>query len=172
MMVEVPAQQALLLPRRVAVVLGSFLVFTAVVMMLSNSTGPNTAPATSLLGGKGGIGPAWTYDSKVPKPLGTKNMGSYTDAVYTRSQQEELGVNEWGKPVSKNEARAQEPSKTTTELGFLSWVKGLLGGGKKSSSGGSGDNCQHCYSQNKKCCGVKSKFQCYTGSSSQCKHLN
>ena len=32
------------------------------------------------------IGPAWTYDASVPKPLGVKDMGDYTVAVYTKDQ--------------------------------------------------------------------------------------
>ena len=32
------------------------------------------------------IGPAWTYDAAIPKPLGTKDMGSYSTAVYTPQQ--------------------------------------------------------------------------------------
>jgi hypothetical protein len=32
------------------------------------------------------IGPAWTYNSSLPKPAGTQNMGTWTKAVYTPEQ--------------------------------------------------------------------------------------
>jgi|LauGreDrversion4_2_1035121.scaffolds.fasta_scaffold4897815_1 hypothetical protein len=32
------------------------------------------------------IGPAWTYNSSLPKPAGTQNMGTWTKAVYTEEQ--------------------------------------------------------------------------------------
>merc|ERR1719263_794638 len=32
------------------------------------------------------IGPAWTYNDAVPKPIGTKDMGSWTAMQYTKDQ--------------------------------------------------------------------------------------
>ena len=52
-------------------------------------------------GAVGAIGPAWTYDPTVEKPKGTKDMGGWKEAVYTKEQQERLGVDEHGKPVDK-----------------------------------------------------------------------
>eukprot|EP00439_Symbiodinium_sp_Y106_P084789 s569_g26.t1 len=43
------------------------------------------------------IGPAWTR-GEMEKPAGTKDMGSWTAAVYTPEQQARLGVDESGKP--------------------------------------------------------------------------
>ena len=54
-----------------------------------------------MLGGSGGIGPAWTYDPTMEKPKGEKNMGSYTAAVYTKEQQKRLGVDENGVKIDK-----------------------------------------------------------------------
>jgi len=45
--------------------------------------------------GGGGIGPAWTR-GEIEKPAGTRNMGSWTSAVYTPEQQARLGVDEQG----------------------------------------------------------------------------
>ena len=42
------------------------------------------------LGGKGAIGPCWTYGA-CEEPAGTQNMGSYTIRVYTPEQQKRLG---------------------------------------------------------------------------------
>jgi len=47
------------------------------------------------------IGPKWTYNSAVEKPAGEKVIGSYTISVYTKEQQERLGVNELGEKVEK-----------------------------------------------------------------------
>ena len=38
------------------------------------------------------IGPQWTYNSAVPKPLGTKDMGGYTAMVYTPEQLNEAAL--------------------------------------------------------------------------------
>ena len=32
------------------------------------------------------IGPAWTFDPSIPKPLGSKDMGTYQVAIYTPEQ--------------------------------------------------------------------------------------
>ena len=48
-----------------------------------------------LVGGRGGIGPAWTR-GEIERPAGEKNMGSWTAAVYTQEQQDRLGVDEFG----------------------------------------------------------------------------
>ena len=54
-------------------------------------SGAEAAQAPRKLGGKGAIGPRWTWDPSFPKPNGTKNMGSYSISVYTPEQQKELG---------------------------------------------------------------------------------
>ena len=70
---------------------------------------PNTVGCEEFTKDKVGlIGPAWTYDPSVEKPAGEKNMGTYTIAVYTKEQQERLGVNELGEKV--------EPSKKNCPL--------------------------------------------------------
>lgn len=51
------------------------------------------------LGHHGGIGPAWTRGDK-EKPLGDKDMGGWKMAVYTPEQQQRLGVDEHGTPVT------------------------------------------------------------------------
>ena len=84
---------------------------------------------------------------------GSSSSNPAPASVYTPEQQKQLGA-----------------ASTTTRLGFVGWLKGLLGGKKKGASGGK-EGCQRCYSKNKKCCGVKSNYQCYTTSSSECKHL-
>lgn len=35
-----------------------------------------------MIGGKGGLGPAWTR-GEIEKPLGEENMGTWTEARYT-----------------------------------------------------------------------------------------
>ena len=47
--------------------------------------------------------PAWCQSDEVEAPAGTKNMGSFTIAVYTAEQQARLGVNESGEPVAQPE---------------------------------------------------------------------
>jgi len=54
-----------------------------------------------LMGGSGGIGPAWTYDKSVERPAGEKNMGTWTKAVYTAEQQQRLGVDEEGNKATE-----------------------------------------------------------------------
>ncbi|CAE7565308.1 unnamed protein product [Symbiodinium pilosum] len=52
------------------------------------------------------IGPAWTR-GEMEKPAGTKNMGTWTAAVYTPEQQARLGVNEFGQtPAAPAKAAA------------------------------------------------------------------
>eukprot|EP01050_Picozoa_sp_SAG11_P033559 SAG11_NODE_11453_length_759_cov_3.169697_1_plen_115_part_00 len=51
-----------------------------------------------MLGGQGGLGPAWTR-GEIERPAGTKNMGGWTAAVYTTEQQRRLRVTERGDPV-------------------------------------------------------------------------
>jgi hypothetical protein len=43
----------------------------------------------------GALGPAWTR-GELERPVGTKDMGGWTAAVYTEEQQARLGVNEDG----------------------------------------------------------------------------
>ena len=51
-----------------------------------------------MLGGSGGIGPAWTR-GEIEKPAGEKDMGSWKALVYTEEQQARLG----GQPVAQVE---------------------------------------------------------------------
>merc|ERR1712227_572378 len=55
------------------------------------------------------VGPRWTWDSNMEKPAGEKNMGSFTQAVYTKEQQARLGVDMYGKTVEKPIANAVGP---------------------------------------------------------------
>jgi len=55
------------------------------------------------------IGPRWTWDSTMEKPAGEKNMGSFTQAVYTKEQQKRLGVDMNGKKAEKPIANAVGP---------------------------------------------------------------
>jgi hypothetical protein len=52
-------------------------------------------PVTTVLGGKGGLPPAWVL-AGLEAPAGTKDMGSWKAAVYTAEQQARLGVDETG----------------------------------------------------------------------------
>jgi hypothetical protein len=36
------------------------------------------------------IGPAWTFNSSLPKPAGIQNMGTWTKAVYTEEQKKAM----------------------------------------------------------------------------------
>ena len=56
----------------------------------------------SCIGAAAVIGPEWTYNNAVEKPAGEKVVGSYTISVYTKEQQERLGVNEKGEKVEKS----------------------------------------------------------------------
>lgn len=49
------------------------------------------------------IGPAWTR-GEIEKPQGTKDMGGWTSLVYTKEQQERLGLDEQGNAIAKEEA--------------------------------------------------------------------
>ena len=46
------------------------------------------------------IGQEWTYNYCIEKPLGEKDMGSYTIAVYTIEQQERLNIDEYGNKIT------------------------------------------------------------------------
>lgn len=46
------------------------------------------------------VGPSWTFDNSVEKPAGEKQIGSYVIGVYTKEQQERLGVDESGNPLA------------------------------------------------------------------------
>mmetsp|Transcript_98604 Transcript_98604/g.136830 ORF Transcript_98604/g.136830 Transcript_98604/m.136830 type:complete len:293 (+) Transcript_98604:88-966(+) len=45
------------------------------------------------------IGPAWTR-GEIERPAGSRNMGTWTAAVYTQEQQQRLGVDEYGQKVT------------------------------------------------------------------------
>jgi len=77
----------------------------------------------------GAIGPAWTYDSSVEKPAGTKDMGSWQKAVYTSEQQARLGVDEQGQKVSASVAFEDSAAAA------LSTDKPMLGGMHSGSIG-------------------------------------
>jgi hypothetical protein len=65
-------------------------------------TPPHVAGAAGqrrVVGGKGGLGPAWTR-GEIEPPTEEKNMGSWTARVYSAEQQQRLGINESGKPVA------------------------------------------------------------------------
>merc|ERR1712023_606564 len=61
------------------------------------------------------IGPQWTWDETMEKPQGEKDMGTYKQAVYTKEQQERLGVDQEGNKVNKNFAGAIGPQWTWDE---------------------------------------------------------
>ena len=46
------------------------------------------------------LGPEWTRNNAVEKPAGEKVVGSYTMRVYTKEQQNRLGVNELGQKIA------------------------------------------------------------------------
>ena len=58
------------------------------------------AKETSDMGLVGMIGPRWTWDETVEAPQGTKDMGTWTSAVYTPEQQARLGVDELGEALT------------------------------------------------------------------------
>uniref|UniRef100_A0A7S1J4I9 FAD-binding domain-containing protein n=1 Tax=Eutreptiella gymnastica TaxID=73025 RepID=A0A7S1J4I9_9EUGL len=64
--------------------------------------------ALSATSGPQAIGPAWTR-GEIEPPLGRRDMGSWTAAVYTIEQQERLGVDEYGnaQATSPQESGAQ-----------------------------------------------------------------
>jgi hypothetical protein len=59
------------------------------------------------------IGPRWTWDAKFEKPLENQNMGTWTATVYSKEQQQRLGVDEWGHPATRksDQETDSEPSK-------------------------------------------------------------
>lgn len=82
--------------------LGEFKILPRATMANPNARDAHVDSKPSAGGTSGSsIGPAWTYDSSVEKPAGTKDMGSWTKAVYTPEQQARLGVDESGKKVVK-----------------------------------------------------------------------
>ena len=50
---------------------------------------------------EGMIGPEWTRGG-IEKPIGEKNMGEWTESVYTEEQQERLNVDELGNRLPHN----------------------------------------------------------------------
>lgn len=82
-----------------------------------DSTGPSDVNGViGMVGGsKGAIGPAWTYDSSKEKPKGEKDMGGWTAAVYTKEQQERLGVDENGNKLVKITDLSDKPVVVSTE---------------------------------------------------------
>ena len=59
------------------------------------------------VGGKGGIGPAWTR-GEIEAPAGEKQQGSHTVGVYTTEQQARLNVNENGKKIKWPELEGKD----------------------------------------------------------------
>jgi len=72
----------------------------------------------------GALGPAWTR-GKIEKPAGTKNMGSWTAAVYTPEQQARLGVNERGEKTASSNSNIMDHLNREAKLkgGALSMAK-------------------------------------------------
>jgi len=66
------------------------------------------------------IGPAWTR-GEIEKPKGTKNMGTWTAAIYTPEQQKRLGVDEHGK--KKAPAKKVTTKKVTILTKIVTKVK-------------------------------------------------
>ena len=97
--------------RRVAMpALGASILLIALRAALQPSS-PPPSPATdpppsssfqsssgARLGGKGGVGPAWTRGEQEP-PADTKDMGGWVAAVYSPEQQSRLRVDETGSPL-------------------------------------------------------------------------
>lgn len=54
--------------------------------------------ARGIMGGRAGIGPAWTR-GEIERPAGEQDMGGWTAAVYTAEQQARLGVDKDGNKV-------------------------------------------------------------------------
>eukprot|EP00618_Florenciella_parvula_P035784 CAMPEP_0119478320 /NCGR_PEP_ID=MMETSP1344-20130328/8113_1 /TAXON_ID=236787 /ORGANISM="Florenciella parvula, Strain CCMP2471" /LENGTH=586 /DNA_ID=CAMNT_0007512483 /DNA_START=41 /DNA_END=1797 /DNA_ORIENTATION=+ len=78
-----------------------------------------------MLGGSGGIGPAWTR-GEIEKPAGEKDMGSWKALVYTEEQQARLGVNEAGEKVEA-EAAAAAPAIVGGKAGIgPAWTRGEI----------------------------------------------
>ena len=66
--------------------------------MLGGHTGGIGGGAPHMVGGLGGIGPAWTR-GEMERPAGEKDMGTWKAAIYTEEQQARLGVTEEGVPM-------------------------------------------------------------------------
>lgn len=69
----------------------------------ASSPAPMPAAPAGRPGNPGRIGlagPAWTR-GEMERPAGTKDMGGWKALVYTPEQQERLGVDQDGKPVTK-----------------------------------------------------------------------
>ena len=60
-------------------------------------------PAAGMLGGSGGLGPAYTR-GEVEAPAGKKEMLGFMANVYTAEQQARLGINEIGEARTQDEA--------------------------------------------------------------------
>jgi len=73
------------------------------------------APQQPLIGGVGGLGPAWTR-GEIEKPAGEKSMGTYTVNFYTEEQQKRLGVDENGNKVEAGDVEKEvEPEEDQEE---------------------------------------------------------
>lgn len=59
----------------------------------------NRDGSTAIVGGGGGTGPRWTWDTEFEPPTGIRVEGSYTIYYYTEEQQMRLQVNSVGNPV-------------------------------------------------------------------------
>ena len=65
-----------------------------------------------MIGGTGGLGPAWTHGT-IEAPAGVQDMGSWKAAVYTEEQQARLRVTAEGEPrdgVLEDEQLSQGPA--------------------------------------------------------------
>eukprot|EP00928_Gymnodinium_smaydae_P035895 TRINITY_DN25171_c0_g1_i1.p1 TRINITY_DN25171_c0_g1~~TRINITY_DN25171_c0_g1_i1.p1 ORF type:complete len:254 (+),score=18.98 TRINITY_DN25171_c0_g1_i1:57-764(+) len=63
-----------------------------------------------------GLPPRWISPGDMEKPQGIQNMGSWNAMVYTKDQQERLGVDMWGKPA-KGTAQIDRPKLLSAGLG-------------------------------------------------------
>jgi len=73
----------------------------------------------------GRIGPAWTYDKSVEKPAGVKDMGTWTDSVYTPEQMARLGVDEYGKKVDANTKQVQDAPQEAKHRGEDAFISAM-----------------------------------------------
>ena len=60
--------------------------------------------------------PDWIL-GKIEPPQGTKDMGSWTAAVYTKEQQLRLGVDEFGNKLNEEEKEVKEEKEEGEEKG-------------------------------------------------------
>ena len=90
----------------------------------SGLMGDDEQQPRQMVGGLGGIGPAWTR-GEIEKPAGERNMGTWTAAVYTEEQQVRLGVDEHG---TKVHATGDAPASGCGDGGFGSGGPRPLGG--------------------------------------------